>query len=272
MSAPTRAMKRKALSKTIRFEVFKRDSFKCQYCGQSAPDVILHVDHIAPVAKGGTNDIANLVTACLSCNAGKSATPLSDDTAIKKAKRQLDQLQERREQIEMMAAWHQGLVNLEDQSTDVVCSLWSSLVDPWELNDKGRQEARQYVQRFGLSEVLESVRISVAYYVQREDGKPTKDSIQECWRKVGGICAVRKRDREQPGYKDINYIRAIVRNKLDGRYFDYRKAGEWIEYAISCGATVDELKSVVTGVQSWSHFVEVILAIAGSDLAGGRNG
>ena len=57
--------KRKNLSKSVRFEVFKRDSFKCQYCGKSAPDVVLEVDHIIPVSKGGDNDISNLITACL---------------------------------------------------------------------------------------------------------------------------------------------------------------------------------------------------------------
>jgi len=44
---------RKELSKSIRFEIFKRDSFKCQYCGRMAPEVVLHVDHIKPVAEGG---------------------------------------------------------------------------------------------------------------------------------------------------------------------------------------------------------------------------
>lgn len=40
--------KRKGLSPKVRFEVFKRDSFKCQYCGRSAPDVMLRADHIEP--------------------------------------------------------------------------------------------------------------------------------------------------------------------------------------------------------------------------------
>ncbi|MFX5785200.1 HNH endonuclease, partial [Acinetobacter baumannii] len=44
---------RKNISTKTRFEVFKRDSFKCQYCGRCAPEVILHVDHIHPVSKGG---------------------------------------------------------------------------------------------------------------------------------------------------------------------------------------------------------------------------
>ena len=41
--------KRKGISKKTRFDVFKRDSFTCQYCGKSAPDVVLQVDHINPV-------------------------------------------------------------------------------------------------------------------------------------------------------------------------------------------------------------------------------
>jgi 5-methylcytosine-specific restriction endonuclease McrA len=43
--------KRKSISKKIRFEVFKRDSFTCQYCGSKSPDVTLVIDHIMPVAK-----------------------------------------------------------------------------------------------------------------------------------------------------------------------------------------------------------------------------
>mgnify|MGYP003405974009 CR=1 FL=1 len=53
------AQKRKTISKKIRFEVFKRDNFTCQYCGRMAPDVVLEVDHINPVSKGGDNDISN---------------------------------------------------------------------------------------------------------------------------------------------------------------------------------------------------------------------
>lgn len=63
--------KRKAISKKLRFEVFKRDSFTCQYCGRKAPDVVLEVDHIKPVAQGGTNTILNLITSCRECNRGK---------------------------------------------------------------------------------------------------------------------------------------------------------------------------------------------------------
>jgi len=68
--------KRKSLSKKIRFEIFKRDGFTCQYCGKTPPQVILEVDHINPVISGGDNDVMNLITSCFDCNRGKGAREL----------------------------------------------------------------------------------------------------------------------------------------------------------------------------------------------------
>jgi hypothetical protein len=67
---------RKALSKKIRFEIFKRDSFTCQYCGAQPPGVVLEVDHVHPRAEGGGNESENLLTSCTKCNRGKGKRPL----------------------------------------------------------------------------------------------------------------------------------------------------------------------------------------------------
>ena len=64
-----------AVSKRLRFEVLKRDNHTCRYCGRSAPEVKLTVDHVTPVALGGADQPANLVTACADCNSGKSSVP-----------------------------------------------------------------------------------------------------------------------------------------------------------------------------------------------------
>ncbi len=74
---------RVAIGKKLRFRVFARDGFRCQYCGRPAGDgVILHVDHRVPVARGGTNDESNLATACSDCNLGKGVLELaSSDVA-----------------------------------------------------------------------------------------------------------------------------------------------------------------------------------------------
>lgn len=56
---------------TVRFEVLRRDSFTCTYCGRRPPEVVLHVDHVVPWSQGGSNHPDNLKAACQDCNLGK---------------------------------------------------------------------------------------------------------------------------------------------------------------------------------------------------------
>ena len=60
----------------LRYDVLRRDRFRCVACGASPAtrlDCNLHVDHIIPWAKGGKTETTNLRTLCQSCNLGKSA-------------------------------------------------------------------------------------------------------------------------------------------------------------------------------------------------------
>jgi hypothetical protein len=63
-----------SVSKRLRFEILRRDNHACRYCGATAPDVKLTVDHVLPVALGGSDKPDNLVTACHDCNSGKSSS------------------------------------------------------------------------------------------------------------------------------------------------------------------------------------------------------
>lgn len=66
-------------SKT-RFEIFRRDGFRCVYCGRTVKDgVRLTVDHIVPRSKKGSSAMSNLVTACHICNEGKDDTELTEE-------------------------------------------------------------------------------------------------------------------------------------------------------------------------------------------------
>jgi DNA-directed RNA polymerase subunit RPC12/RpoP len=69
---------RKALSAKKRFYVLARDHYRCRYCGAGAETAKLHVDHVVPVAAGGTDDTWNLTAACQDCNLGKRAQMPSD--------------------------------------------------------------------------------------------------------------------------------------------------------------------------------------------------
>ena len=59
---------RQPIPRKLRHEVFKRDGYRCRECGASKDETSLEIDHILPVAKGGTNDIDNLQTLCKECN------------------------------------------------------------------------------------------------------------------------------------------------------------------------------------------------------------
>lgn len=100
---------RTPLNPKIRFEVFKRDMFTCQYCGSKGSDIALQVDHIDPVSKGGVNEIINLITSCRDCNLGKSDRKLSDNSVVEKQRKQLELMQEKREQMELMVKWRKSL-------------------------------------------------------------------------------------------------------------------------------------------------------------------
>ncbi|MBP5657646.1 MAG: HNH endonuclease [Clostridia bacterium] len=63
---------RERMSDSLRYDVMKRDGFRCVLCGASAQEgAKLHVDHILPVSKGGKTEMKNLRTLCNHCNLGK---------------------------------------------------------------------------------------------------------------------------------------------------------------------------------------------------------
>jgi 5-methylcytosine-specific restriction endonuclease McrA len=55
--------------------LFARDHYRCQYCGRGIPELkhreSLTRDHLIPLSRGGTNEWANVVTACSPCNTRK---------------------------------------------------------------------------------------------------------------------------------------------------------------------------------------------------------
>ena len=66
-------VERARMSESMRYDVLKRDNFRCQICGASSKDgANLQVDHIIPVSKGGKTEMKNLQSLCSRCNIGKS--------------------------------------------------------------------------------------------------------------------------------------------------------------------------------------------------------
>jgi 5-methylcytosine-specific restriction endonuclease McrA len=65
-----------------RNNIFKRDGFECQYCGDSSD---LTLDHMMPKSRGGKSTWFNLITACKRCNTRKGEfTPEEAGMIIKR--------------------------------------------------------------------------------------------------------------------------------------------------------------------------------------------
>ena len=143
-----------AVTKRTRYEVLKRDNHTCRYCGASAPDAKLTVDHVTPLALGGSDDPSNLVAACQECNAGKASTtpdaPLVEDVkaidvqwaaAIKRAAAMV--AEERRRANDYLGVFEKE---------------WCS----WDRLDKADPDSVERLYRAGLpvAEMLDCIRVA----------------------------------------------------------------------------------------------------------------
>lgn len=235
-------MSRKPLSKKIRFEVFKRDSFTCQYCGGKAPDVILHVDHIKPVAEGGSGEIVNLVTACFDCNSGKGKRELDDKAVISKQRKQLDSLNERRIQLEMMAEWRKQVNDMRKQEVDAIAEA-IPMIDGFSISENGRAKILRWLKRFPVEKIFECIDISFGQYARYDkDGQMTEDT----WEKAFGMITRILEIRCKPGFTEakakINYIGAILYNRgvTPNKYFYAKELEKAVEYNFD----MDELAEI----------------------------
>ena len=239
--------KRKSLSKTIRFEVFKRDSFTCQYCGKSAPDVVLEVDHIKPVSGGGDNDIMNLVTSCWDCNRGKGAKELSDNQIIKKQQEQLAELNEKRMQMEMMLEWRKGLHGLDESSIDAVQDVFRAATKST-FTDQGRVGIKKLIKRFGLNVVLDATQVSLDSYYDKKD----EHTLGVVFGKIGGIAYNMTMQKSDPMVPKKNYIRGIVRN----RHNIYDEGRLWKMLHAFCidDENADVISNIAKYAKNWTAF------------------
>jgi len=153
---------RKAISKKLRFDIFKRDEFTCAYCGSTPPNVILQVDHIHPVAEGGLNHIDNLITSCQPCNIGKGANVLTNIPISLKDKASF--VLEKEEQIK---AYYKVMQEQEDRLND---EMWliADIIDsgsPTKGMDKGwLSSIKKFLKQLNYFEVLEAAEIARAKF------------------------------------------------------------------------------------------------------------
>lgn len=151
-----------AISKHLRFEVFKRDGFTCQYCGRRPPDVVLELDHIQPVAKGGGDEVVNLLTSCFDCNRGKRDGVLT--SVAPKPDADLEFLAIQQEVAELrrfMAAKEQRDAVLEDV-LDVLAGTWDARIGTY--SPPSDPQFRRWLQTNTPEQIVEAIDITAPKY------------------------------------------------------------------------------------------------------------
>lgn len=150
-------MARKSTGIRLRFSIFERDNFTCQYCGQKPPQIVLNVDHIVPVAKGGGNERENLITACFECNSGKTDKVLSSGKTMVV----VEDLKEKYQQLKAFYTWQKKIVEAKKHQEDYVCDYWEMLAGN-SLTEKGRSSMRLFLDSHTADIITKAIDISMS--------------------------------------------------------------------------------------------------------------
>ena len=180
-----------SITKTIRFEVFKRDGFQCQYCGKHPPQVVLEIDHILPRKRKGKNDIENLITACFDCNRGKGTRDLKVSPVSIKERTNI--LKEKEAQLKEFYKLQAAIQRRVENDIECLCVNWLILSDSEnEISEIGRVSLKNLLKNFPKIQIKEAMEIAWATSYVKPDGK---------FKYMCGVLWTQKRQQED-GNKD----------------------------------------------------------------------
>lgn len=179
------AKKRRTLSLRTRFDIFKRDRFTCQYCGRKPPEVILEVDHVDPVSKGGGCDELNLLTSCFECNRGKADGKLN--TIPESRAKQVQDRIDIAAQTEALSAFLLEEREKADRIIEILSTYWCDKsakpkdIGKFRMSDYRENSLRRFLKFLTSPEIQEAIDIAHSRF-------PTYANDMRTWKYFCGIC------------------------------------------------------------------------------------
>ena len=252
----------------LRYEVMARDKNTCQYCGRTAPDVKLEIDHLVPSALGGSITMDNLITACEDCNQGKTST-VAPEHIMERARSRTREYENSKHIIQQLEAE-------QDEYLRHFRTIWTKYtLDGQTLPlPAGWQNAlRSYEQR-GLS--IDRIAEFVPAAMYNDKVKPGRKFAYFC-----GCCRNHLRDLEKRalelvderdtfdgapdpygGFGSLSALCDEVRHHLGGEAFRdaYRERAVWMEAGEFDPEVMIEVRDFVDEQPGW------IANIVGGDL------
>lgn len=186
---------------STRFEVFKRDRFTCVYCGRSSPSIVLEIDHVLAVSRGGTDEIDNLVTSCSDCNRGKSDRALEQVAPALDMAARAARIAEHEAQITEYAKWKAAQREREDRDIQALGAVFTKIPGTTFRRDGSERwfwqdtSVRKFVRKLGYHGVLDALDLvaSRAWAWGRARGDDDL-AAEEAWRYFCGCCWGKIRD------------------------------------------------------------------------------
>lgn len=180
------------LSKKTRFEIFKRDGFTCQYCGQQPPAVKLEVDHIDPQSKGGSDDEINLITSCFDCNRGKAARKLGDIHPRPDADLKALELQQEIAEAKFYLRTQEELDDLRSQIKKRLAKVWDEVFDSTYVPN-GKQMS-SWLAMFSAEEIEFAIRRTAPKFQRGDFGGNEQYAVNQAIRYASGILNRRREE------------------------------------------------------------------------------
>lgn len=247
------------ITKGMRFEVLRRDNFRCHYCGEESKNTKLQVGHIVPVSMGGSSDISNLVAACHDCNSGKGAKPIDEKHTAQDAKKHLKAQAKKIKEMKRVV----DAINLKRQAEssefEIFATSWVKAFGDcgYTVNrnyiDSQRVKVKTKVKAYGIEICCETL-ASVIEQSINSYGESTDQSL--CfgyWMKVVqyGNSNVRMR---------MSYLTAIFKNRCPEFEDEDEKRDiyQFVQSKISEGIDIEEIISIAKGINSLSDLKEMM--------------
>ena len=166
----------------IRFEVFKRDGFKCQYCGRTPPDVVLEVDHIIPKAEGGEDSIDNYITACFDCNRGKGKNSLTN--VPESINNRMAELAEKRDQIQLYSEYLTEIEVSAEIAISNINQLFNHYYPGYSLSDRfNNSTLKTFIKHLPVKKIKDALTLASNRFPDNDEYWREKAVLYFC-----GIC------------------------------------------------------------------------------------
>lgn len=168
------------VSRKTRFDIFKRDNFICQYCGNKPPKVVLELDHIIPKSKDGKDSIDNFITSCVDCNRGKRDTLLTE--IPESLSNNLSLLKEKHEQLAQLHKYIESQERKIQRDINKVDKTYNEFYEDWRLSESFKNGAvRTFVTELPPIKVIAATKMACSK-VPNDGDRVLKYFCGICWR------------------------------------------------------------------------------------------